>query len=297
MTILRVEGIVNATLAKEFYAGSPFRTFRVTPPKDFSVPDEALFPSFDGHMRQRVTGQGEGAEDASFQDLQTALDKLQDAVIEREHHRFGSRRLVANVPFDTFVNDSGYECLSHGTKCQGDCRDTIYAKATHLIRQLECEALPLPDVGACNEAWTALLSEEAGDAIFAIGVNHKKLKHSLYSSVTAYDFPKLAAVSPGVTDDMYDGTAVQYLGEEDPAAKYLYVVKFARSCDSDEDLCIEIPTESDDPTVSALALDKPVVFLQRMYINPKTGSGPAVSESILGNLIHFKPRSSVRTLV
>jgi hypothetical protein len=246
-------------------------------------------------MRQRVTGQGEGMEDASFEDLKTALDKLQRIVIEREHQRFnGSRRLVAKTAFETFVNDSGYECLAHGTKCQGDCRDTIYAKATFLIRQIEC--LPVPDVGPCNEAETGLLSEDHGDAIFAMGVNHKKVKQSLYSSVTAYDFPKLAAVSPGVTDDMYEGSAVQYLGKEDPAAKYLYVVKFARSCASDEDLCIEIPTVSDDPTVSPLALDKPVVFLERMYINPKTGSGPAVSESILGKLVHFKPRGH-RSLV
>ena len=28
-----------------------------------------------------------------------------------------------------------YECLNHGLKCQGDCRDTIYAKATLLVQE------------------------------------------------------------------------------------------------------------------------------------------------------------------
>jgi len=289
MTILRVEGIKNETAAMEFYGGSPFRTFRVTPPDTFKVSDADLFPSFDGNMRQRVLGTGEGTPDASYDDLRSALEKLQAQIIEREEARFnGTRRHLATASFETFVNDSGYECLNHGTKCQGDCRDTIYAKSTFLIRQIEC--LPVPKFGPCNPAESGLLSEIYGDSLFAIGVNHKQTNQALYSSVTAYDFPKLAAVSSAVTDEMYSGTANKYLGEEDPAAKYLYVVKFARSCGlEDEDLCIEIPSGSDDPLVSPLALDKPIVFLERMYINPKTLSGPAVSETILGKLLHFKP--------
>jgi len=236
-----------------------------------------------------VTGQGEAGDDASYDDLQLALQTLQARVIHTEEKRFnGTRRHLAVKSFETFVNDSGYECLERGVKCQGDCRDTIYAKATLLVRELEC--MPFPKMGPCNPSWNAVLSEEFGDSIFVIGVNHKKTNQALYSSVTGYDYPKLAAVSSAITDDIYAGTAEKYLGESDPSAKYLYVVKFARRClPHDEDVCVEIPTESDDPSVSPLALKSPMVFLERMYVNPKTHSGPAVSETILGKLIHFKP--------
>lgn len=292
MTILRVEGIKNESAAKEFYTGSPFRTFRVTPPASFDVPEDALFPSFDGRMRERVTGKGEGASDASFQDLQAALGRLHDLVISEEHKRFnGTQRHVASMEFSSWVNDSGYECLSAGTKCQGDCRDTVYAKATFAIREVEC--LPLPKVGPCNPAEHGYLTEDYGDSIFAIGVNHKATRQALYSSVTAYDVPKLAAVSPGITDDIYAGSAEKYLGKDDPAAKYFYVVKFTRHCDPDDiDLCVEVPIRSDNPSVNPLALNNAVAFVERMYINPTTRAGPAVSETILGKLVHFRPQSN-----
>merc|ERR1712107_440388 len=93
---------------------------------------------------------------------------------------------------------------------------------------------------------------------------------ALYSSVTGYDFPKLAAVTSAVTDSDYAGTAERYLDIGDPAARYLWVVKFARSCADSEGVCVEIPVESSDPAVGPLALHTPLVFLERMYVNPKT---------------------------
>uniref|UniRef100_A0A7S2KE78 Uncharacterized protein n=1 Tax=Zooxanthella nutricula TaxID=1333877 RepID=A0A7S2KE78_9DINO len=292
MAILRVEGIKDEQQAKAFYAGAPYRTFRVTPPASFVVQDEALFASFDGRMRERATGGRESAGGVGFEQLRRALKRVQLEILREEEASWrGVRRHVAATKFETFVNDSGYECLAHGTKCAGDCRDTIYAKATFLTRQMEC--MPLPSVGPCNPAETALLSEEEGDAFFAFGVNHQLTGQALYSSVTGYNFPKLAAVTGAIADDAYAGTAERYLGPADAAARYLWVVKFARSCAGSAGLCVEIPAASEDPAVSPLALHEPLFFLERMYVNPKTNSGPAVSETILGGLLHFKPQRSI----
>jgi len=118
---------------------------------------------------------------------------------------------------------------------------------------------------------------------------------SRYSSVTFYNFPKLAAGilrTPGgvvnytVMADDYKGSAVRYLPNH-PAAPYLYAIKFARRCSSmEKTLCFEVPSQTSNPNMTALALHDPFVFIERMYIHPGTKSGPAVAETILPTLIH-----------
>jgi len=287
LSLLRVESIKDEAAASAYYGGSPLRAFRVTPPKSTKVPDGALFPSREGRMRNRFTGAGESAPGVSFADLAASLEELQDKVKERQAARWkGARRDLKTVRFASFVQDSGYECLEQGTMCQGDCRDTIYAKATFLVQEYVCNKTRLP----CSPARHATLSEDLGDELFVVGVNHKATNQAIYSSVTAYDFPKLAPVTPGITDDQYAGTAEKYLGAGAAAAKYLYVVKFARACAAGgEDLCVAVPAESGDPRVSALHHGTPIVLLERMYLNPKTNSGPAVNETILPVLMHWRP--------
>lgn len=91
-------------------------------------------------------------------------------------------------------------------------------------------------------------------------------------------------------DDDYKGSAMRYLPDH-PGAPYLYAVKYARKCSSeDKILCFEVPDSSDDPSVTAMTLDQPFVFIERMYIHPGTKSGPAVAETILPVLLHFNRR-------
>merc|ERR1719169_352961 len=95
---------------------------------------------------------------------------------------------------------------------------------------------------------------------------------SLYSSITAYNYPKLASgilQTPDgkrqytVMDADYGGSASKLL-EKHPAAPYLYVVKFARKCSNDERfLCMEVPAHSDKPNVTAITENQPFVFIER----------------------------------
>jgi len=203
-------------------------------------------------------------------------------------------RGLAVQAFQSFVKDSGYECLREGFQCQGDTRDTIYAKGQFIVEDILCNKTHLP----CKPSRRSTLTENEHDALYIVGVNHALTSQSLYSSLTIYDYPKLAsgqlrrpktgALTYTEMEDAADiqGTATKYLSSH-PAAKYLYVIKFARSCRADDfDLCYEVLSNSTDPKALVVALDSPIFFLERMYIHPHTKSGPAVNETVLPFILH-----------
>lgn len=291
ISVMRVEDIARRAESQAFYGSTPYQVYRISRPLDRPPAAENLHASFDGRMRTRWTGRTESAPDATTQQLQDGVKQLSDLVVKSNAHL--DDYTVQN--FQSFVNDSGYECLARGLKCQGDCRDTIYAKATMLVEETLCNMTHLP----CKPSRRAELTSKDSDAFFVVGVNHKLTQQSLYSSITAYNYPKLAAgilLKPNghsqytVMDADFKGSATSLLPDH-PAAPYLYVVKFARKCSPKESfLCIEVPVLSQDPNVTAIAADQPFVFIERMYIHPGTKSGPAVAETILPVLLHFRRR-------
>merc|ERR1712157_190435 len=102
------------------------RIFRVSPTMRIPAPQPLeRWPSFRQTMRTRWTGHDESAPGVSTADLKDGLLQLETAVLQRNSH---SRFDHSSLAFKSFVNDSGYECLAEGSRCQGDCRDTIYAK-------------------------------------------------------------------------------------------------------------------------------------------------------------------------
>merc|ERR1711920_840164 len=131
-------------------------------------------------------------------------------------------------------------------------------------------------------------------------------KQSLYSSVTFYNYPKLAAgvlktsdgdVKYTMMDDDYKGSA-QHLLLGHPAAPYLYAIKFARACgDGERVLCIEVPSTTSNPDQTVMSLTDEFVFIERMYIHPGTKSGPSVEETILPTLLHVRPRFGSEVIV
>jgi len=129
MNVLRVEGVVNPEERKSFYLDQgpdSYHVYRITPPPSFKVSPEDRFASFNHKMRTRWTGVTEhGPVDLNTDRLKAALERVREGVIKK-HHRGGllDRRGYVEVAFKSFVNDSGYECLEDGTKCQGDSRDT-----------------------------------------------------------------------------------------------------------------------------------------------------------------------------
>jgi hypothetical protein len=287
INVMRVEDIKHQTDSDAFYGSTPYEVYRVSLPLDKPPQKESFYSSFDGKMRTRWTGRSESAPNATNEELRDGLQKLKDAVIKENANFFNYH----SQDFESFVNDSGYECLDRGLKCQGDCRDTIYAKATMLVEETICNKTHLP----CKPSRHAELRNKKNDAFFVMGVNHEMTHQSLYSSVTAYNYPKLGA---GILQkasghqqytmmaDDYAGSATKYVPNH-PAAPYLYVVKFARRCSSNEQvLCVDVPMETTDPNITTISEDQPLVFIERMYIHPGTKSGPAVAETVLPVLVH-----------
>jgi hypothetical protein len=295
LNVMRVEGIVNEAERAAFYAAPPMRVWRVTPPPSLVVHESDMFASFEGRMRNRWTGVGEHAGTATMQELQTALVQLEKLVAAR-HGTGVLEKDYVSLNFTSFVVDSGYECLADGTQCQGDCRDTIYARATLLIQDSVCNATHTP----CKPSRRSQLTGAADDALFVVGVNHQLTSHSVYSSLTAYNFPKLASGllqdARGVlkytqmeSDVALHGSADKYFSTGSAMSQYLYVVKFARDCSAETfDLCLEVKADPTNSSELVIPLSSPVVILERMYINTQTASGPAVNETILPKLLHFR---------
>jgi len=289
INVMRVENIKDGEASRRFYDSTPFQVLRISRSLEMPPAPESFYGSFKGRMRSRVTGHRESGENVTNQQLRDGLKLLKQRVIQERQHLLD----VTSLDFNSFVNDSGYECLQSGLQCQGDCRDTIYARATMLIQETLCNKSHLP----CRPSRHAELSNESSDSFFVLGVNHKMTNQSLYSSLTAYNYPKLAAgilkrtsgdMQYSLVDEDFKGSALELLPDH-PAAPYLYVVKFARRClPSDRHVCVEVPSWAESSNVTAIAEGEPLVFIERMYIHPGTKSGPAVAETIMPILVHFK---------
>ena len=95
-----------------------------------------------------------------------------------------------------------------------------------------------------------------------------------------YNYPKLASIA-GVTDAPmaeggFDGTAETFLPRS-PLAKYLYAVKFSRDCAAQRGKvhCVDIAHGA-----RQLEANSSVVFIERMYLNPISKSGPSACFSL-----------------
>ncbi len=305
LNVMRVEGIESEADRKAFYENMPMRVFRVTPPASFqnNVTKSDMFPSFDGRMRNRYTGVAERAPDCNNQALKSGLAALVDAV-EKTYSKGIIRTNHAKAQFSSFVQDSGYECVYSGLKCQGDCRDTIYAKATFLVQELLCNKTHVP----CKPSRKSELTDQVDDFYIVVGVNHQRTSQSSYSSQTLYNFPKLASgqIASGKTKELkytemesasdLAGSADMYFKDDEKtcATPNLYSIMFARNCSASAtrgELCYNVLSKPSSAHDLAIGYSQPIVFIERMYIHggsANTKSGPAVNETILPVAIHFR---------
>ena len=149
----------------------------------------------------------------------------------------------------------------------------------------------------------AELTDAPDDSYWVVGVNHKLTGQSLYSSVTAYDYPRLASAglvdsrgqaSYTAMDSVLVGSAKSLLPSSS-VADLLYAVQFSRNCSAaiarggpKERVCFDIAARPTKSIALALPTTSPVVFIERMYIHPGTKSGPMVQETILPYLVHSR---------
>ena len=133
----------------------------------------------------------------------------------------------------------------------------------------------------------ATLDSGPNDFYVVYGINHKATGHATYSSINAYHYEKLAGVASASTETApgFDGSAEVYLGVDNPAAKYLYAYHFARNCSESglTEYCLDIPSSGD----ISLPPGGHIVFIGRMYIDPKTGAGPKANETLYDMLKHY----------
>jgi len=199
-------------------------------------------------LRVRGTGKTEV-------DLQPALDELRRAILAKYSN------LSANE-FETSVwLPESYDAVQRELYVAGESRDTVY---------LRCD--------------TFTLGDDPDEFAIAYGVNHAASGKATYANCSFYGEAGWNGVA-GIFSTEYAGSAQEYL-PGNPLAKYLYVCKFARNCNS-EKTCVEVPT---GPKAHGVGLDEPAYIAFRAYMEPATKVGPAYAELLYDRVIKFDRR-------
>jgi hypothetical protein len=194
-----------------------------------------------------------GTGDTRELDLMKDQQALKEAIIARH----GDGMLVSGKTSEIWVFE-GYDAIQREIDALGDSRDTIYLKNGEY---------PLGD----------------DDFIIVYGANHQATGKVVYTNVAVYGAQALNGVV-AVTNKDYAGSADSYLPGNDNA-DLLYAWKFARHCNGEEG-CTEIPSCCGGMGVPE---DVPVIIGIRAYIEPETGVGPAWTEILYDQVLHFSP--------
>lgn len=196
-------------------------------------------------LRVRGTGKTEV-------DLQPALDELRQAILAKYSN------LSANELETSVWLPESYEAVQTETYVAGESRDTVYLRSD-----------------------TLTLGDDPDEFAIAYGVNHAASGKATYANCSFYGETGWNGVA-GIYNTDYAGSAEEYL-PGNPLAKYLYVCKFARSCDSEKN-CVIVPT---GPKAHGVGLDEPAFIGFRAYMEPATRVGPAYTELLYDRVIKF----------
>lgn len=133
--------------------------------------------------------------------------------------------------------------------------------------------------------------------LMVYGVNHVATLKTTYMSINFYATGRIDvngnpgtqdnAFVGGVSDDVLPGTAKGYFPKGDPDAKLMYAYRVSRSCGKNEDNCLPLSAPC-----ARLTLDSSTVLglYFRMYLEPATKVGAAMSEILYDRVIKFSPR-------
>jgi len=188
-------------------------------------------------------------------DFQPALEELRKAILAK-HSGLAAKELNTYV----WLSES-YDAVQTETYVAGESRDTVYLRSD-----------------------TLTLGNDPDEFAIVYGVNHAATGKATYANCNFYGEAGWNGVT-GIYNTEYVGSAEQYL-PGNPLAKYLYVCKFARSCDSDK-TCIAVPT---GPKAHGVALDEPAFIGFRAYVEPATRVGPINTELLYDRVIKFNAR-------
>ncbi len=191
--------------------------------------------------------------------MAASLNKAIAAVRLQNDRATRTTALAALTPFPF---DSGYQCLSLLANCSGDNRDTAYAASSPALLR------PSPDA-----------------FFYVVGAIHEYTGMATWTGISVYETVKTAGVL-GVVPSEAVGSAHAYLPVDDPNRDKIFVIKLARSCAEGEPYCYTVPSTG----WPSVALDQPVVVMERAYLHPVTGVGPPPSGFKSATLIRYNPR-------
>ncbi|XP_065194717.1 uncharacterized protein LOC135826014 [Sycon ciliatum] len=185
--------------------------------------------------------------------LETTLAELAIAVIGKVTQ--AGYRIDYQARMERFPLDAR-ECIAKGEDCLGDCPDAAYFADPKKFR---------------------MGSETNRDLFMVVGVNHRMLGSATYTNFGLDPFV-------AVTDDKFGDSAAHYLPSA-PGIHNFFAYKVTRKCSVSDFYCLEVPVDKVKPTDE-------VRFTGRVYLNPKTTTGPAYNETIPNYLLHFRPEIS-----
>ncbi len=187
--------------------------------------------------------------------LQPALDELRRAILAKY-----SSLAASELETHQWLSES-YDAIQRGEYVAGESRDTVYLRSS-----------------------TFTLGDAADEFAVAYGVNHAASGKATYSNCSFYGEAGWNGVA-GIYSPDLTGSADAFL-PGNPLAKYLYVCKFARTCNG-EKTCVAVAT---GPVAHGVKLDEPAFIGFRAYMEPSTRVGPAYSELLYDRVIKFSPR-------
>ena len=222
--------------------------------------------------RLRVRGTGE-----SEMRLMNKLGELRAGIIAANPGLFAADFLSSSEA----AAYADYDFLQREIKAAGGSRDAFFLSAGWMM--------PL---SYANDVIT--LADD--EFLMVYGVNHAATLKTTYMNINLYATgrkvngtpePEANAFVGGISDGALPGTATDYLRAGDPDAKLMYAYKVSRSCGKGEANCL--PLTAPCPR---LTLDSSTVLglYFRMYLEPVTKVGAAMSEILYDRVIKFSPR-------
>jgi hypothetical protein len=165
----------------------------------------------------------------------------------------------------------GYDLIQRGSiELCGDSRDVFYVGA-----------------GLPNFGQSVRITLADGEFLMLYGVNHVATGKATYMNTNIYASETAHLTLGNINDNDFPDTATPYL-PGDPDADRMYAYKISRECGGEEN-CLQLAAP-DGCTRLTLDSDTLLGVFTRIYLEPATKVGPAMSEMLYDREIKFSPR-------
>ena len=236
------------------------KVFRVTPKRETAADPFPVPP-----LRVRGTGQSE-------MDLMDDLGRLRQAIIDRYSDQYQAEEIGSRPNWY-----EGYDYIQRGVSPGGDTRDAFFLSAGWLPEYGSTEQITLAD----------------DEFLVVYGPNHVATGKATYMNVNVYDSGTAKLSIGQVFDNKLEGSALDYLPADGAEAGLLYACKISRNC-AGENHCLSLSAEDyntpDHPTCVTIDANTIMGVIFRMYMEPATNVGAALTEVLYDRVIKFSPR-------